>query len=748
MIPKKDNDKKELYKNSFEHIQDELKRIDILIHNRIVRLREERRDNTPDEYRGLFVSEEEINGILSKSREKSTLKARRLETEISTNCIKEFQKKISTKISNSIEERIYLSLFYLGYFFQLTSFEVDCLLLCLAIELDLKYERLYAYIHNDVTKKSPTVDLILQLLCSTPEERNQARVFFSRNSTLFKYNLISFPFWKQEEKIPFLSRSLKLDERVTNFLLESKQIDKRIDPFGTLINPTAKLSDVVIPDKLKSKAQRLIDKMKEDFKNAASGHSVLKSVFYFMGPSGNSQRETIEAICKELGLLVLEIDFDMLVGSEEPFDFILKIVLREAVFQRAVVYIKNFDKLLSDEEKNRKDESVFIREIENFPGIIFIEGNKHWTLKNIQIPINFFPFDFGIPTYPLRKELWEKYLVDYKVTTNIDVSDLAEKFKMTKEQIRDAINTAASEAIIKNPGNPIITMEDLYKGCRLSSNQNLISLSRKIEPKYSWEDIVLPREKLNQLKEICSYVKYKQVVYGDWGFGKKLSLGKGLNALFFGPSGTGKTMAAEIIANELQLDLYKIDLSTVVSKYIGDTEKNLNKIFSEAETSNSIIFFDEADAIFSKRSEVKDAHDRYANIEVAYLLQKMEEYEGVVILATNFRKNMDDAFVRRIHFTVEFPFPDEKYRLEIWKGVFPTVAPVEKDIDYEFLAKKFKIAGGNIKNIAVCSAFLAAGDSKKINMRHVIRAIKREFLKMGKLTTEADYGKYHNLAEE
>jgi SpoVK/Ycf46/Vps4 family AAA+-type ATPase len=740
-------EKKEFYKSSFEHIQDELRRMDILIHNCIVRLREERRDNIPDDYRGLFVSEEEIDGILSKAKEKNKLKVRRLETEISKECITEFQKRINDKISSSVEKNIYLSLFHLGYLFRLMSFEVDCLLLCLAIELDLKYERLYAYIHNDVTKKSPTVDLVLKVLCSSPEERKKVRTFFSSDSTLFKYNLLSFPSAKQDGESPFLSKSLKLDERVTDFLLESKELDQKISPFVRLIKPAFELSDVVIPDGLKEQVRSLSLNIKEEIKNPKSCNSILKSIFYFKGPPGNCQRETIEAICNELGLFILEVDFDSMMNSEMSFDFILKIVLRESLFQRAVVYFRGFDRLLADEDKNMKEENLFIKEIEGFPGMIFIEGSKSWILKNNRVPVNFFSFDFEIPPYPLRKNLWEKHLGKIVGGNNLDVSDIAEKFKLTKEQIRDAVNIALSESTIRNPANPEITMEDLYKGCRLSSNQKLSSLSRKIVPKYSWEDIVLPEDRLNQLKEICSYVKYKNVVYGDWGFGKKLSLGRGLSALFFGISGTGKTMAAEIIAGDLQLDLYKIDLSTVVSKYIGETEKNLNKIFSEAETSNSIIFFDECDAIFGKRSEVKDAHDRYANIEIAYLLQKIEEYEGIVILATNFRKNMDDAFVRRIHFTVEFPFPEEKDRLGIWKGVFPEDAPTE-DIDYEFLAKKFKITGGNIKNIAVCSAFLAAEDSKKINMRHVVRAIKREFLKMGKLTTEADYGKYYNLSEK
>ena len=206
-------------------------------------------------------------------------------------------------------------------------------------------------------------------------------------------------------------------------------------------------------------------------------------------------------------------------------------------------------------------------------------------------------------------------------------------------------------------------------------------------------------------------------------------------------------MAAEIMANELGLDLYKIDLSTVVSKYIGETEKNLDKIFSEAQNSNSILFFDEADAVFGKRSEVRDSHDRYANIEVAYLLQKMEEYDGIVILATNLRKNLDEAFARRMHSSVEFPQPEEPDRLLIWQAVFPKEAPVSEEIDLRFMAQQFKITGGNVKNIALAAAFLAAGDGGTIRMEHLIRSTRREYQKIGRLCTEADFGPYFELVK-
>lgn len=308
----------------------------------------------------------------------------------------------------------------------------------------------------------------------------------------------------------------------------------------------------------------------------------------------------------------------------------------------------------------------------------------------------------------------------------------------------DASRTAYSFSKEKNPDSPVLSAEDLYKGCKTQSNQKLGSLALKTNPHYRWEDIVLPEDTLEHLKEVFGFIKYKGKVHSDWGFEKKLSLGKGLNVLFSGPPGTGKTMAAEILANEVKLDLYKIDLSGLVSKYIGETEKNLKKIFEEAETSNSILFFDEADALFGKRSEVKDSHDRYANIETAYLLQKMEEHEGIVILASNFRKNMDDAFLRRLHFTVEFPLPDDRSRENIWRKTFPKETPIAKDVDFAFLSK-FKLAGGNIKNIVLAASFLAAENSGAVAMEHIIKATRREYEKIGKLFTEADFGKYYKF---
>jgi SpoVK/Ycf46/Vps4 family AAA+-type ATPase len=325
---------------------------------------------------------------------------------------------------------------------------------------------------------------------------------------------------------------------------------------------------------------------------------------------------------------------------------------------------------------------------------------------------------------------------------DIDLDGLADRFRLTPDQIAAAVMTVSNAARWRAATHSLAeeslgadgdtTLGDLFAAARAQSGHGLARLARKVEPKYTWDDIVLPPDQLAHLREICNQATYRRVVYGEWGFDRKLSLGKGLNVLFSGPPGTGKTMAAEVIGNELQLDLYKIDLSQVVSKYIGETEKNLSEIFREAQTSNAILFFDEADALFGKRSEVKDAHDRYANIEIGYLLQKMEEYDGIAILATNMRQHMDEAFVRRMQAIVEFPFPDEEYRRRIWEVIFPREAPVGEDVDFSVLAREVKLAGGNIRNIALAAAFFAFEDGNPISRRHIQRGTRREHQKLGR----------------
>ena len=363
----------------------------------------------------------------------------------------------------------------------------------------------------------------------------------------------------------------------------------------------------------------------------------------------------------------------------------------------------------------------------------------------------FAPLDFA-----RRRHCWQAGLAAAGVAlAPCDLDALAGRFRLAADEIADAVATAQAQARWQDAqatgersagDDDRRTVDALFGAARLHSGQGLATLARKVVPRYRWEDLVLPADRLDRLREICNSVKYRALVYDEWGFDRKLALGKGLSALFAGPPGTGKTMAAEVMAGELGLDLYTIDLASVVSKYIGETEKNLARIFAAAERSNAVLFFDEADALFGRRSEVRDSHDRYANIEISYLLQRMEEYEGIVILATNLRKNMDDAFVRRLQFAVDFPVPDEADRRRIWQQIWPVETPRGTDLDLDFMARRFEIAGGNVRNIALAATFLAAADGRVVNMDHLIRATQREYQKMGKVVLAGEYGEYAELA--
>jgi SpoVK/Ycf46/Vps4 family AAA+-type ATPase len=278
----------------------------------------------------------------------------------------------------------------------------------------------------------------------------------------------------------------------------------------------------------------------------------------------------------------------------------------------------------------------------------------------------------------------------------------------------------------------------LWEACRAQARPRLEDMAQRIEPGAIWDDLVLPELPLRTLRDVAAHVRGRERVYGDWGFAAKSTRGLGISALFAGASGTGKTMAAEVLADELRLDLYRIDLSQVVSKYIGETEKNLRRVFDAAEEGGAILLFDEADALFGKRSEVKDSHDRYANIEVSYLLQRMESYRGLAILTTNMRSALDPAFLRRIRFVVQFPYPDATQRAEIWRRVFPARTPTE-GLQVDRLAR-LNVAGGNIRNIALNAAFLAADKGGPVRMEHVLHAARSEYVKLGKALTEAEIG--------
>ncbi len=724
------------FETSLEHLLAELQRIDLKLRLRVLETRLTDDGRAVDEFRGLYVSTEEVDAIVGGAfplllSETDNGPAGESLGSLAR-ALQEMEADIDRRTAASVSSGIELRLQRLSQLFRLTEFDRDALLVCLLPEMNLKYERLYAYLQDDVTKRRPSVDLVLQLLCRSFRDRLTARDAFFPHAPLLRHHLLRIGEDPHARDGSFLAMSLKLDERVVGYLLGSDDIDTRLLPFAEIVDPRVEWHALILPEEFKDELARLF---------AASNSD---AVYYFQGPYGIGRRTTTEALCAAWGLPLLVVDVPRFLAGESAPELATEFTLREADLRSAVVYWNRFDLLLSE---NNSVANNIIDRIAGWPGLTFLSGEEPWTARGRPTgKKTVIPIEFPLPSFGMRALLWQAHL-DGASPDQERLNAVSDKFRFTGGQIRDAVNAARNLALRQGRADHHLDLDDLYQACRSQSNQNLSAQARKIEPKYRWDDIVLPKDQMAQLREMCSQLKYRHVVLEEWQFERRLSLGRGLNVLFAGPSGTGKTMASEIVAGELGLDIYRIDLSSIVSKYIGETEKNLDRVFREGRDSNAILLFDEADALFGKRSEVRDSHDRYANIEVAYLLQKMEEYEGIAILATNLRKNVDEAFARRMHFAIEFPFPEEPYRYEIWKRVFPAEAPVTEDVDLAFLARQLKVTGGNIKNIALAAAFLAAAESSAITMQHVLRGAKREYQKIGKLCTETDFAQYFDLVK-
>jgi len=664
-----------------------------------------------DPYRGLYVSSDEMERLLAREPGVPTL-------WIGASAFDDGSPELAGEGTR---------LAWLASTYNLSLFDLDVILIALAPEIDLRYERLYAYLQDDVTRRRPTVDLALNLLCSSADERLAQRVHFAPEAPLVHHGLLHLLPDPNHPQPPLLAHYLKLDDQITRFLLGQSGLDPRLVPCGELVEPADSLESLPLSAERKRALSASVVE-------AWTGGWPLS--LYFHGLPGAGKRRTAEALAGEIGAPLLAVDLSQAVAAGVNFQQTLRLAFREAWFADALLYLDGVDALLDDEGATRRTQ--LLDALAQSDGVTIMGGTAPW-VPSFRHPIGVLAIPFPIPGFMEQRDCWEAELTAASVAPGEhDLVALAGRFRLTPGQVSEAVAVACNRAHWRAATQP--ETGDFYAAARAQSGHDLAALACKIEPIYTWDDIVLPDDTLAQLHEICQRVARRHHVLGEWGFDRKLSLGKGVTALFAGPSGTGKTMSAEIIAGELQLDLYKIDLSGVVSKYIGETEKNLDRIFAAAENANAILLFDEADALFGKRSEVRDSHDRYANIEISYLLQKMEEYDGTAILSTNLRHNLDESFVRRLAFTVYFPFPDEESRRRIWAGIWPEQTPLAGDVDLDDLARRFRLSGGNIKNVALAGAYLASADGGTVTMDHLFHATRREYQKMGKALSEAELG--------
>ncbi|OKP75649.1 AAA family ATPase [Paenibacillus sp. P3E] len=720
-----DNEAAPPYSSNHEYLAEELQRLELRLKLRML--------DAPQLDSGLSPMDEEIHYLLDVQSTDED------DTNLLTAKINELEQRIASRLRASHGQEVRLILPQVASTLNLSSLEVNIVIACLAAELDRKYERIYAFLQNDMTDRRPSVEFVLGLFTGSEEERVAARLLFDAHAPLMKF-LLERKGEFGDSRTPLIARPLKLEDWAVNLLLGYEVLDERL-------TKAASLDTLVIPQRT-GFPEELEQNLLRFVKHYSSGEERRAgSLLYCSGPDEAGKLSGIRGVCSKLGLSVLVADMDKLLLPEVDFSEMLKLLGRHALLEHAALCFTGFDSMVTEDDRYRVKIRLLVEMLDTYAPLTFILGEAEWGISLTGVQLNFMQIEFPFPDAAARKQAWTNFGQDYRLSPKIELADFSGSFRFTSGQIRAALNGGENIAVWNGSSGAEVSAKDLYEACYFQSSRKIQALATKIRAMYTWDMLVLPGEQLSQLREICHQVKYRSLVYGEWGFAGRLSLGRGLNILFSGPPGSGKTMAAEVIATELNLEIYKIDVSQIVSKYIGETEKNLSRIFDEAETSNAILFFDEADALFGKRSEVKDAHDRYANVEISYLLQKMEEYTGIVILATNLNQNLDDAFARRLHFKLEFPFPEENQRAQIWRGMFPAGAPLDPDMDYDFMAEKFILAGGNIKNIALNAAFYAAHEGCAIGMKQIMLAAKREYLKLGKTFLQSDYAPYHKLIE-
>ncbi len=750
------------YRSSDEHLWDELCRIEELVRAQTIRWRRTIGGAKPDHLWGMVhVTDDEVDSYLRSWCVLPADLPEEIKEDMQPYWEASEQKAREIALRRALTDsdvRAQLRVDQLTTLFDLSDLERDILLVCLLPEMDGRYRRLYGYLLDDASRTRPTVELALQILYPIAPSIQAGRDAFDARAPLLRDHLLALGMETQTDE-PLPMRSIRIDDRIAGYLLSGNMQDGRLEDIVSSADYLfAPWEQIIATSDHIYRLQALAHWWHRLHEDPEGGLTL-----FLHGPYGSGRRKAAQAICAATGTRLLIADLPAAVRSPHGYELIVDLCYREARLRGAALYWTNCETVLDAEQATHRWDYL-VTAAEQFPGLTFLSSERAWEPAGRFRQRSFVRVNFAAPGYDLRCQLWEQYLPPSPELAGAPgdhdtlISQLANGFQFTEGQMADALTTARELAAQRGPRQPLLTLDDLFEGCRRQSSRHLSTFAQRIAPgtRLTFDQLILPNPNKRQLQELRDRIRDRGQVYTELGFEQRLSLGKGVIALFTGASGTGKTMAAELIADERQVDLFKVDLSAVVSKYIGETEKNLNRVFAEAEGSNAIIFFDEADALFGKRGKVEEARDRWANIEVNYLLQRLEEYAGVVILATNLRQNMDEAFLRRIHIIVDFPFPDTQARKQIWLGMFPAgvMPPPERDI--EALARQFPLAGGSIRNVVLDATFRAlAGNTVDqsgtihVTQRQLVLGIAREYQKQGKPLTQGEFGEqFYEWVEE
>ena len=585
--------------------------------------------------------------------------------------------------------------------FGLSEFERDVLVLCAAVELDGAVPALCTAAQGDPGRPWVSFGLAMAAL---PNSHWSA---LAPAAPLRRWELVTL------EAGSLTRAQLRIEERVLHYLAGVDYLDERI---AALCAPVAAAGG--LPPSHAGCASRLA----RHFERTAVTGSALAQL---TGSDAPAREAVAAAACESLGCRLYAMPAEAIPSATAEQDLLLRLWQREVVLDGSALLVDN-------DGGGRPDVGhapAVARFVDRLAGPVVVSGRDPLgSLRRTSLRL-----DVRAPEPAERREMWQAALGASAAALNGHLDQLVSQFEVDMTTVSSAVADALGW---DDEPAPEALAERLWDACRDQTRPRLEDLAQRIEPVAGWDDLVLPDRQRDILREIAAHVRNRARVYDEWGFRAKSARGLGIAALFAGASGTGKTMAAEVLARELRLDLYRIDLSSVVSKYIGETEKNLRRVFDAAEGTGAVLVFDEADALFGKRTDVKDSHDRYANIEVSYLLQRVEQYRGLAILTTNLRNAIDTAFMRRLRFVVQFPFPDRDQRLEIWRRVFPAHTPLDH-VDPERLAR-LNVAGGNIRNIALNAAFLAADSGDAVSMQHLLQAARGEYMKLEQSLSEAE----------
>jgi SpoVK/Ycf46/Vps4 family AAA+-type ATPase len=697
--------------------------------------RADRRAGRPaaDEFTGLYISREEIDRYIeapcSFAVEAPDDSFRETRARIASE-----RRMLDRRIELSIAAGADLRLERLTRTFELDEVTRGVLVCCAGAELDGQISRLFAYLQNDAAKRRPTFAMLARLLSPDASDPITVRSLFGQTCALHAHRLLERP--AETPDSPFPTMEARLAPGVIDFLIGNDRLLPSLAEVAEVVKATAVIEDLAYYRQHRNFVEQLLRLRHPEGR---------LPVCYIGGPRGAGDRLIAESLANALGKNLVLVQGARLPGDAGKIEEFSRMLGREARLRDCIMLIQDADEALPDADHETAKAipfEAFLRALGDCE--VIISGAAPAARIRHRMRTKPFSFELTYPTIIERSEIWERSLRPRAATRlALDIQVLAAKFHFTPGQIARVIANAQTVAPRDAAGDPLITGTELHARCREEAESGLDQFCQRIIARHSWDDIVLPADARLQLQEVCRWVKHRSQVYESWGFGAKLARGKGLAVLLSGASGTGKTMSAEVIARDLQLDLFR-----VVSKYIGETERNLSRIFSKTSSGNCLLFFDEADALFGKRTEVKDAHDRYANIEINYLLAEMDSYEGLIIVATNMKGNLDQAFIRRFSHVIEYPLPDERLREVIWRKSFPKQTPLGSDVDFGFLAQRFNVPGGSIRNIALSSAFLASADGQTITMEHVILATKREYQKIGRVCSKSDYGQYYALIRE